>query len=186
MTQNTAWTNVEKALAKLHDSGLIDFSKLSKARTPSLGKKIRSAGYYNQKSARLKDFSAYIVKNYGPSLSGLEAKDIASLRSELLSLNGVGPETADSMILYAFSKPIFVVDAYTRRIFGRLGVAKKDATYDDVQSLVHTSVPQDKEGSTLFYNEFHALLVELAKRHCRTRPVCEGCPARPTCKQGRR
>lgn len=181
LTQNTSWTNVEKALAELHASGLVDFAKLVKASRSSLAKKIRSAGYYNQKSARLRSFSAYMVKNYGPSLQALQQKDLLSLRQELLSLKGVGPETADSMILYAFSKPIFVVDAYTRRIFGRVGIAKKDATYADIQDLVHTHVPQDKDGSTLFYKEFHALLVELAKRHCRTKPVCAGCPARPVC-----
>jgi len=179
LTQNTAWTNVEKALFELNRSDLISFEKLSKAPIGSLAKKIRSAGYYNQKSQRLKHISRYFMEKYDGSPSQLGSKGIISLREELLSLDGIGPETADSIMLYALGKPVFVIDAYTRRIFSRIGLADKGWWYEEFQSFFHANLDPDVR----VFNEYHALIVGLAKRHCKTKPVCGGCPLSRYCQK---
>ena len=176
LTQNTSWKNVEKAFVQLQKNKLVAVKPLSLIGLSVLAKLIRPSGYFNQKAKRLQTIARFFsqrgIKKF------FSTADTALLRTELLALNGVGPETADSMLLYAGNHPSFVIDAYTRRIFSRIGFLSESATYDAWQRLFHASLPRD---SPLF-NEFHALIVEHAKRHCRKRPVCGGCPLKDGCR----
>lgn len=180
LTQNTAWTNVEKSISLLKENNVLSVSALHKINKHRLAKLIHSSGYFNQKADRLKDISAYLLKKYDADLSSLFSKPVAELRSELLSLNGIGPETADSIILYAAKKPAFVIDTYTKRIFSRIGLCKKDVEYRELQSLFNDNLEKD----VVLFNEYHALLVELAKQHCTKRnPACGACPINTACKK---
>lgn len=154
LTQNTAWTNVEKALLALHAKGCLDPNKLASLPLPSLKTAIRPAGYYNQKAKKLRIFTDHYL--------GLKGR--TPTRDELLSLWGIGPETADSILLYAYGVPVFVIDAYTRRVLASEKLAKKDATYDALQALFHTALPSTQEGAVSLYQEYHALIVEHGKR----------------------
>mgnify|MGYP000966806218 FL=1 len=177
LTQNTAWTNVEKAIANLKRERMLTVRGMENAGRERLAEAIRPAGYYNQKSERLLDFCRHIRAKHGGSLRRMLAQPLPALRTELLALKGVGPETADSMILYAAAQPIFVVDAYTRRIFSRMGLVAADVGYDELQDLFHRHVPPDVE----HYGEFHAQIVYVGKEFCRkTKPRCEACPVRLT------
>lgn len=160
LTQNTNWKNVEKAIYQLNKNKLMDVFKIKKINQKRLAKLIKSSGYFNQKAERLKLFSSYLVKNYNGSLRKLFDKEIQDLRNELLALKGIGPETADSIILYSAEKPIFVIDAYTKRIFSRLGICKEDVSYDELQALFMKNLKHDHK----MFNEYHALLVEVGKR----------------------
>ncbi|MFH2027566.1 MAG: endonuclease [Nanoarchaeota archaeon] len=177
LTQNTNWKNVEKALHNLSKNNLLDLDKISKAKKERLGELIRPAGYYNQKSERLKIIADYVIKNYKGNLNLFFNKDMIELRQELLSIKGIGPETADSIILYSAEKPIFVIDAYTKRIFGRLGIKK--TTYDGWQELFMADLKPNLDT----FKEYHALIVELAKRHCKTKPICDGCILSDLCRK---
>lgn len=179
LTQNTAWTNVEKALEELHQKNLITPSSIIKADHDVLSSAIRSAGYFNQKAKRLKIVSEYFREEHSDDYKRFLTSDIHTLRSELLTVNGIGPETADSILLYAFHRASFVVDAYTRRIFSRVGLVKKDQDYNQIKLFFESSLPKD----TSLFKEYHALIVEHAKRHCKTKPVCEGCPVEKVCKK---
>jgi len=172
LTQNTSWKNAEKAVRALIHAGALDAGKIRRLPQRPLARLIRSSGYYNQKAERLKLVSAYFVEHFSRfrKRSGLSAT--ARLREELLAIKGIGPETADSILLYAFQKPVFVVDAYTRRIFHRLGLCGEKASYGEIQELFHRSLPRDQR----LFNEYHALLVEHAKRHCSKQPLCSACP----------
>jgi endonuclease III related protein len=172
LTQNTAWTNVEMALKRLQGSGLVLPEDFLRAPTNQLARHIRSSGYFNQKAKKLKVAAAAFS---GPG--ALELKSAPS-REELLALWGIGRETADSILLYAFAKPVFVVDAYTRRIFSRLGVFDGRESYDEIQAEFHRRLPRRAE----LYNEMHALIVEHAKKHCSSRPRCPGCPISRSCR----
>lgn len=175
LTQNTAWGNVEKAIGNLKNKRLLNIKALSGIREKRLGRLIRPSGYYNIKARRVKDFLRFLDARYKNSLDRMFRTGLCRLREELLSVNGIGPETADSILLYAGGKPIFVVDAYTKRIFARHGFIDKDAGYADVQSLFMENLPEDAK----FFNEFHALLVELGKSMCKSRkPLCSKCPIR--------
>jgi endonuclease-3 related protein len=165
LTQNTSWKNVEKAIIKLNKAKVLDINKIKKINTRTLAKLIRSAGYYNQKAERLKIAAGFFSKNISPA------------RQQLLKVKGIGPETADSILLYAFEKPFFVIDAYTRRIMSRIGFRFKD--YGGLQNIFVKNLPK----KTKLYNEYHALLVELAKSHCRTKPDCRGCPLHKICRR---
>ncbi len=160
LTQNTSWKNAEKAVRNMHIHGLIDTKKISAMKRNRLAKIIRSSGFHNQKAERLKMFCSHMVKNYNGSLKKLFSLDTEILRKELLSLKGIGNETADSMILYAANKPIFVIDSYTKRIFSLLGFLDKNAPYDKWQKMFEDNLPKDAE----LFKEFHALIVEHAKR----------------------
>ncbi|MFP4473090.1 MAG: endonuclease III domain-containing protein [Candidatus Omnitrophota bacterium] len=173
LTQNTNWRNVEKALANLRSVGLLNFPALKKARTAAIAQLIRPSGYYNMKARRLKNFVAFFYDTFNGSWRRIAAEPTASLRKKILAVNGIGPETADSILLYALDRPVFVVDAYTRRIFSRYGLTAPDDDYDTVQSFFMDHLPRDP----VLYNEYHALIVRLAKEHCRTRPLCPGCPS---------
>ena len=174
LTQNTSWKNVEKAIANLKKiGGLSSPLKLDKVSEKRLGRIIRPAGYYNIKAKRLKNFLRFLSSSHGGRLSGISGLDTRKLRHELLNINGIGPETADSILLYAFSRPVFVVDAYTKRIFSRHNLFKEDAPYDRVQRIFMDNLPRN----TRIYNEYHALIVRLAKDFCKKKaPNCADCP----------
>jgi endonuclease-3 related protein len=172
LTQNTSWKNVEKAISNLHKENLIDAKKIAEIPQKKLAKLIKSAGYYNQKAERLKIFADYLLKN-----PNFLKKETAELRKELLSIKGIGPETADSILLYALNKPIFVVDAYTKRIFSRIGICKEDASYDELQQMFHKNLPKN----TKLFNNYHAVLVEHAKNNCRKKPECNSCVLSEIC-----
>ena len=157
LTQNTNWNNVEKCIYNLNKEKLIDVKRLKKIKTEKLSQLIRSSGYYNQKAIKIKNFIDYI---YNKKISDLKNKKKEELRAELLAIKGIGPETADSIMLYAFEKPIFVIDAYTKRIFSRLGLCKEDVSYDELQKMFMEALPRDVK----LFKEYHALLVAHGKR----------------------
>lgn len=177
LTQNTNWQNVEKAILNLKREGLLSVEALWEIDRERLAQLIRPSGFYNVKSARLKDFLGWLLQRYG-SLDAMFSGDWRVLREELVAVRGVGAETCDSILLYAGGKPSFVVDAYTRRLFSRLGLIAESDSYQQVRSLFMDALPPD---SGLF-NEYHALIVEHCKRHCKKKPICEGCPLRPLCR----
>ncbi len=182
LTQNTAWTNVEKALANLKRAGLLHPARLQRARVQTVARLIRPSGYFNLKAKKLKAFARFLSDAHRRQLPHLFARDTESLRKELLAIYGVGPETADSIILYAAQQPIFVIDAYTRRIAARLGLSRDDAPYEELQHLFMTHLPRDVQ----LFNEYHALLVALGKNICRKRlPHCRVCPLQETCPTGK-
>ncbi len=172
LTQNTNWGNVEKAIENLKKNRLLRPSALHALSHARLAELIRPAGYFNIKAKRLKNFIAFLMNEYHGSMHRMRREDVGSARKKLLSVNGIGPETADSIILYALEKPVFVVDAYTKRVLSRHTILDQDASYDAFQKLFHAKL---RENVSLF-NEYHALIVRLAKENCRTRPVCTGCP----------
>lgn len=173
LTQNTAWTNVEKALSNLRKNGALNFQSLEKVSRDELAEWIRPAGYFNQKSGYIKEMIGMLRTRFADSLNKLFALDSSSLRQELLSWKGIGPETADSIILYAAKKPVFVVDAYTKRICARHGWIAETAKYDDVARLFNGHLPEDVQ----LFNEYHALIVRVCKDHCSAKnPKCTGCP----------
>ena len=172
LTQNTNWTNVEIAIRALKKNRLLSARALSAISATRLALLIRPAGYYNIKAQRLKNFIGFLVREYRGSMDLLAREDIQTIRKKLLSVNGIGPETADSIILYALNRPVFVIDAYTKRIFSRHGILSHDLSYDACQHLFHTGLMHNVQ----LFNEYHALLVRLAKDFCRTTPRCNGCP----------
>jgi len=174
LTQNTAWTNVEKAIAELRKRRALTPRALQAAPLATLAQWIRPAGYYNVKSTRLRTFTDWIIRDFGGSLTRLFREPTESLRAKLLAVNGVGPETADSILLYAGERPVFVVDAYTRRILERHGWAEGGESYDAIASLFTRALPREMS----LFNEYHALIVRLGKEYCRARPRCEECPLR--------
>lgn len=178
LTQNTSWKNVEKAILNLKQNGLVDLRKLAAVETSKLARIIRPSGYYNQKARKLKAFGKHVVDNYMGDLRKLFAKDTGDLRSELLSIHGIGPETADSILLYAAGKPAFVVDAYTKRIFTRTGIIREDSSYDELQNLFKTNLPEN----TGMFSQYHALIVQLGKDVCRKKPLCNNCPLNDGCR----
>ncbi len=175
LTQNTSWSNVEKAIRNLKDKKLLIPSKLYKLSDRRLAVLIKSAGYYNIKASRIKHFLRFFFESYQGSIEKISAVITGELRRQLLSVNGIGPETADSILLYALGKPVFVVDAYTRRIFYRHGLTKEDWGYSEVQDLFL----RDLKPATRLFNEYHALLVRLGKEFClKKKPKCDLCPLR--------
>lgn len=173
LTQNTNWLNVEKAIDNLKKYNLLAPDKLYKLPHRRLALLIRPAGYYNIKAKRLKSFLKFFIKHYKNSLRSMSAQDTGSLRQQLLSIKGIGPETADSILLYALGRPVFVVDAYTKRILLRHGFIRDDAGYHEMQNLFMQNL---KSGVKLF-NEYHALLVKLGKDFClKNKPKCDICP----------
>jgi len=179
LTQSVAWSNVEKAIAALKQSDLLTPGKLAQAPIEEIAVLIQPCLYYNEKAKKLKAFSSFLEDRYSNNLSSLLSLDISCLRQELLSVWGIGEETADAIILYAAKKPSFVVDTYTRRILQRLGIIEEKSAYAGIRNLVMESLPADVP----LYNEYHALLVRHGKERCRSRrPVCKGCPLSTLCK----
>ncbi len=175
LTQNTAWKNVEKAIENLKAAGCLSLKALDKIPQDELAELIRSSGYYNQKAKKIKIFVRYICSRYACSLEAMRHRPLEELREELLSLYGIGPETADSILLYAFEKPTFVVDAYTRRILLRHGWMTEKATYEDIRAFFMKHLPQD----VALFNEFHALIVYVGNQFCRRNPRCSDCVLEP-------
>jgi len=173
LTQNTNWQNVEKAITNLKTAGSLDAKHILNMDEARLRELIRPSGFFNQKAVRLRLFCHFYLEHDGES--GIKA--LENPRRTLLSLNGIGPETADSILLYALGIPVFVVDAYTRRIFSRLGLTAADATYSELQDYFQTQLERDVP----LFNEFHALIVHHAKQHCRAKPLCDECPLFISC-----
>lgn len=172
LTQNTSWRNVSMVIEALKGEGLLFFSALEALPTEILAEKIRPSGYYNQKAKRLKGLFAAIREDSGDLETFLD-QDTATLREKLLAVKGIGPETADSITLYAAGKPVFVVDAYTYRILLRHDLIADDAGYEEIQDLFLGKLPTE----TQLFNEYHALLVRLAKEYCKkSNPLCDACP----------
>ncbi len=170
LTQNTTWANASRAIESLNEARILSPEGIEETDERSLARMIRSSGYFNQKAGRLKLLARFF----------LDGGEIT--REGLLGLRGVGPETADSILLYAFGKSIFVVDAYTRRIFERLGLLKGKATYEEIRETFERALPRD----AAIYREYHALIVEHAKRFCRKRPLCGDCPLEDRCRTAER
>ncbi len=172
LTQNTAWRNVEKAITNLEAAGALTISHLAELPQDALAELIRPAGYYNVKAKRLKAFIRLLTEEFGDHLEPLLSLEIGDMRQRLLSVNGVGMETADCIILYAAHKPIFVVDAYTNRVLERHGLLPAGADYTSVQELFHAALPRNVE----LFNDFHAQFVAVGSRFCKTKPLCADCP----------
>ncbi len=172
LTQNTNWRNVEIAIKNLKEKGVLDPASILNMPMDELCYLIKPSGFYKQKAKRLKDFSRYIMENYNGSIEAMGKKDLEELRKELLSIKGIGEETADSILLYALKKPIFVVDAYTYRILKRHGLIPEEISYSELQSLFMDNLPEDVE----LYSDFHALFVLTGKNFCKKDPLCKECP----------
>jgi endonuclease-3 related protein len=176
LTQNTSWTNVERAIANLRGARMLTPSAIAAARTSRLASLVRPSGYFRQKAIKLKAFVRFLRSEYQGSLKRMFATPTGELREMLLSVHGIGPETADSILLYSGNHPVFVVDAYTHRIFERHGVTQGRPDYEAVRALFETALPHDPR----LYNEFHALIVNTGKNWCRKRdPRCAECPLGP-------
>jgi len=174
LTQNTNWNNVEKAIDNLKREKLLNPKKLFNLHPSRLATLIRPAGFFKLKTKRLRNYLKYFIGEYKGSAERMSEKSLEELRVELLSVNGVGRETADSILLYALDKPIFVIDAYTKRVLSRHSLCSEDADYDELQDLFMDSLPEDVR----LFNEYHALIVEVAKEFCRKEPRCNECPLR--------
>lgn len=172
LTQNTNWKNVEKAIHNLKKKGLLSLDSLHSINVTDLAREIRPAGYYNIKAKRLKNLINFLVDKYQADLSILIEDDTQTLREGLLSVKGIGPETADSILLYSASRPIFVVDAYTHRILSRHDMIEEQTDYYELQGLFMDHLPEE----AALFNEFHALIVQIGKNYCRKKPSCSICP----------
>ncbi len=171
LTQNTNWSNVEKAIVNLKKKKLLTSGMLFKTNTRPIAEAIRPSGYYNIKAQRLKCFVDFLHEKYKGNISLMKPSRRDMLREELLDVNGIGPETADSILLYALKKPVFVVDAYTRRITECLGLTVRGDDYSDIQAVFMKNLPESVE----IFNEYHALIVRHAKDVCRKKPACARC-----------
>jgi endonuclease-3 related protein len=201
LTQNTNWANVEKAMANLRRARALSLAAIRALPLSRLQTLVRPSGYFRQKAKNLKTFIAFLDKNYSGSLDRMFAQPTQKLRAELLQLNGVGPETADSILLYAGNHPVFVVDAYTRRVLERHGLAGPKTSYEEIRQLIEKTLSSAEAGALLVaqagadprhpvsrmsraartelaqhYNELHALIVRIGNQFCRATPNCEGCP----------
>ena len=177
LTQSTAWTNVEKAIANLKAADALDPQSIHRIPIEELARLIRPSGYYNAKALKVKAFVERLCTKYSGDLDELFTLDTDSLRRELLSIHGVGDETADSIILYAARRPVFVIDAYTRRILNRLGLAPAKDSYTAYQELFSDNLPSAEK----LFNEYHALLVRHGKQVCKKAPLCNDCCLRSMC-----
>ena len=172
LTQNTAWKNVEKAIGNLKKEDALSFKKFCSISENDIAQLIRPSGYFNQKAKRLVIFCDFIKNEYGGIINKMKKQDTVLLRNQLLALKGIGPETADSILLYALDKPVFVIDLYTKRILSRHNLLPFSDTYDEYQRFFTDNLPED----TKLYNEYHALLVYCGNNYCRKKPKCASCP----------
>lgn len=183
LTQNTAWNNVEKALTNLKKNKSLTINKIADENIETLKTMVQPSGFFNQKAHRLKILASYLHDEYKDNLDRFFKKDLQITRQDLLSLNGIGPETADSMMLYAGNKPIFVVDAYTKRICNRLPIRNSGKTYDEIQAFFEKKLRRSrpKKDKIELFKELHALIVKFAKTYCKKKPNCEKCPLKNNC-----
>ncbi len=172
LTQNTNWGNVEKAIANIKAKKSLNARALDKMTHTQLAALIRPAGYFNVKAKRLTSFLDFLCNDFKGSMQHMKKNDIAYLRKSLLSVHGIGPETADSILLYALDKPVFVIDTYTKRIMSRHKMVPENVGYHDLQELFHKHLPLDVQ----LFNEYHALFVMVGKHYCKPTPKCTGCP----------
>ena len=172
LTQNTSWVNVEKAIQRLKEEQVLTASGIHQLKKSELASLIRSSGFFRIKADRLKALVEFLLEEYEGKLVKMEKESLGTLREKLLSVKGIGPETADSILLYALEKPIFVVDAYTKRILSRHGMIPGNASYSEIQDLFMNNLPLDER----LFNEYHALLVHLGKTSCKKNPKCDICP----------
>jgi endonuclease III related protein len=177
LTQNTSWANAEKALDAMRAQGRLSYAGLRSLPVSRLAALIRSSGTFNVKARRIAAFLAFLGSEFGGSVDAMRDAEPAELRSKLLSVHGIGRETADSIALYAAGRPLFVVDGYTRRVFARLGLLQGDEAYDDIQQIFMGRLPKD----AALFNDYHAQIVRLAKDVCRPRPRCGECPLEDLC-----
>ncbi len=194
LTQQTAWKNVEKAIQNLKNKGVLAAEKIYEMKCEELAKLIKPAGFYNLKARRLKEFVEFFIATYGASIERMKRENLHKLREKFLSVSGIGRETADSILLYALDKPVFVVDAYTRRIYSRLGVISGKKDYDEIRMLFEKSLSDEEfvrfvknnfkfpgDATVYIFQEMHALIVKEGKDYCRKKPVCAGCPFENIC-----
>lgn len=174
LTQNTNWKNVEKAIKNLKEAGIFSPSAMLEIHPQKLATLIKSSGYFNQKAKKLKNFLKFFREEYGFSIERMRGEKLERLREKLLGVKGVGKETADSILLYALEKPIFVVDAYTYRVLSRHNIIPEDANYDEIQELFMNNLEHDVQ----LFNEYHALFVKVGKDYCKRNPLCDNCPLR--------
>lgn len=173
LTQNTAWTNVTRAIANLKGAGVFSVEGIASIEEPRLAELIRPSGYFNQKARRLKGFISWLEGQHDGQLKALFRTRLPKLREELLALNGIGPETADSILLYAAGKTTFVVDAYTRRVFSQHCLISADATYEEMKEWFESHLPR----RLALFNDYHAQIVAVGSQYCRKRsPGCRDCP----------
>ena len=178
LTQNTAWTNVERAISNLKSASALSLEAIIDSSHEQLAQWIRPSGYFNIKAKRLRNFCQWYLEQGGyDSLKHLKTDN---LRKQLLTVNGVGPETADDIILYAFSRKVFVIDAYTKRIFSRLGISDSDIDYESLRQMFEKELSKE---SVKMFNEYHALIVMHGKNICRVKPRCDDCCLKKNCKQ---
>ncbi|SEA79495.1 DNA-3-methyladenine glycosylase III [Desulfuromusa kysingii] len=177
LTQNTNWKNVETAIFNLRQKNALTTDAILQLDLETLEQLIRPSGFFRQKAQRLQLFCLYLQDHYAGSLDALFAQKLDLVRDELLRLKGIGPETADAILLYAGRLPSFVVDAYTNRLFGRLGILSGDEKYADVRDLFMSQLPKDIQ----LYSEYHALIINHCKQFCRKKPLCPGCPCADIC-----
>jgi len=182
LTQNTAWSNVEKVLINLKSKNILDIKKISEINIKILQNMIKPSGFFNQKAKRLKSLASHLHNHYHDNLSYFFDRDTDDIRNKLLSLNGIGPETADSILLYAGNLPVFVVDAYTKRICKRIPL-ETNVSYDEIRQYFERELGKkySKEKLTQIYNELHALIVVLGKNYCKKKPECNKCPLKRHC-----
>ncbi len=180
LTQNTAWSNVEKAIHNLKQRKLLTPRTMLACTTEEMEDAIRPSGYFRQKTQRLFRFARFLMDEHRGSLKRLAQHPLPQLREELLALNGIGPETADDILLYACRKPVFVVDAYTRRIFSRHGLVDPNIGYEELRAFFEDNLPPDLD----LFSEYHGLIVWTGKDFCRKTPQCEGCPLAPMLRRG--
>lgn len=172
LTQAVSWSNVEMAIENLKEEKLLEIKKLYEIKEKKLAELIKPSGYYNMKAKKLKSFIEVIVNEYNSNIDDFGKGKLEQKRKELLEIYGIGPETADSILLYAYQKPVFVIDAYTKRILSRINYINKDISYEKLQSLIENNLESNQE----LFNEYHALLVKLAKEYClKSSPLCDEC-----------
>ena len=181
LTQATAWTNVEKAISNLRSADALTPDAIRALRQAELAKLIYPSGYYNAKARKLRALAQYVGDRFSDNLDAMAREDMASLRSELLDVHGIGEETADDILLYAAGQPSFVVDAYTKRLFRRLGLAPEKGSYGQYRAVFMAHLPRDAE----LFGEYHALIVRHGREVCTKTPACGGCPLLEVCPAGK-
>ena len=181
LTQATAWGNVEKAIVRLKEADALSPYGIRRLPVDELAQLVYPSGYYNAKARKLKALVMYLGERFGDDLDAMGRSDTPALREELLGIHGIGEETADDILLYALGKPVFVVDAYTRRLFHRLGLAPERGPYSEYGALFNDNLPHD----AAMFGEYHALIVRLGVEHCRKTPACNGCCLLEVCPTGK-